>query len=108
MQRILIGLLLAVSLITIGCRTTEETPSADGSTQPQLVDGMTGTVTYMDLEGGFYGILGDDGEKYFPLNLDPSYREDGLRVRFTVRERNDVMTTTMWGKTVELTAIERM
>ena len=25
-----------------------------------------GTVTRVDLEGGFYGIIGDDGTKYSP------------------------------------------
>ena len=92
------------------CKTTSETPppEEEAAVENQIVDGIEGTVTYMDLEGGFYGIVGDDGGKYFPINLDESFREDGLRVRFTVRERNDVMTTTMWGTTVEITAMERL
>jgi len=29
----------------------------------------TGTVIFLDFEGGFYGILSDDGEHYDPVNL---------------------------------------
>ena len=99
-----------------GCKTTSEPPSISPeeatpeaqSMQPELVDGIVGVVTYMDLEGGFYGILGDDGGKYFPINLGVEFREDGLRVRFTMKERKDIMTTTMWGTTIEVTGMERM
>jgi inhibitor of cysteine peptidase len=62
----------------------------------------SGTVAYQDLEGGFYGILGDDGQKYDPLNLDPKYQEDGLRVAFHAMEAGGVGTTHLWGTPVTL------
>ena len=33
-----------------------------------IVEG-SGTITYINLEGGFYGIVADDGEHYVPINL---------------------------------------
>jgi inhibitor of cysteine peptidase len=67
-----------------------------------------GTVTYMDLEGGFYGILGDDGKKYDPLNLDVGYQEDGLRVAFEATEVQGVAGIHMWGTPVNLTFIDEI
>jgi len=66
-----------------------------------------GTVTYIDLEGGFYGIAGDDGNKYLPLNLDQQYHTDGLRVSFEYEPVKDTATIQMWGTPVNLTFIEK-
>ncbi|MCS7242333.1 MAG: hypothetical protein NZ706_06645, partial [Candidatus Caldatribacterium sp.] len=43
---------------------------------------VTGTVVYVPLEGGFFGILGDNGVQYEPVNLPEEFRVDGLRVVF--------------------------
>ena len=67
----------------------------------------TGTVRYIRIEGGFYGIIGDDGGKYLPLNLPKEFKVDGLRVRFTAKVRN-VATIYMWGVPVEILSIERL
>jgi inhibitor of cysteine peptidase len=68
----------------------------------------SGTVTYQDLEGGFYGILGDDGRKYEPLDLDARYRENGLRVAFEATPAKDAVSTRMWGTPVNLGFIEEI
>jgi inhibitor of cysteine peptidase len=67
-----------------------------------------GTVTRVDLEGGFYGILGDDGKKYEPLNLDPRYQKDGLRIAFLATVAKDVASTRMWGIPVTLDEVEEI
>jgi hypothetical protein len=66
----------------------------------------TGTVVYVRLEGGFYGIIGNDGKRYYPLNLPEEYRVDGLTVRFEGVLRSDVATFHMWGTPIELRNIE--
>jgi hypothetical protein len=68
---------------------------------------MTGTITYIGLEGGFYGIIADSGERYFPLNLDRQYKVNNLKVRIEGKIRKNVMTTTMWGIPFEILKIER-
>jgi inhibitor of cysteine peptidase len=65
-----------------------------------------GTITFVDLEGGFFGITGDDGTNYYPLNLDEQFRVDGLRVAFEFEPVKDAATIQMWGETVNLTFIE--
>ena len=46
----------------------------------------TGTIQYNDFEGGFFGIVGDDGENYDPINLPTDFGEEGLRVKYIERE----------------------
>ena len=68
---------------------------------------LEGTVVWIDLEGGFFGIQGDDGAQYDPLNLPESFRVDGLRVVFAGRVRDDVASAHMWGYLITIKAIER-
>ncbi len=65
-----------------------------------------GVVKFINLEGGFYGIVTDDGERYLPLNLPPDYRKDGLRVRFKAKVMENVKTIYMWGKPIKILEIE--
>ncbi|HMA05653.1 MAG TPA: protease inhibitor I42 family protein, partial [Methanomicrobiales archaeon] len=65
-----------------------------------------GTVTRVNLEGGFFGILGDDGKKYEPQNLDTRYQVDGLRVAFEATAATGTVSMRMWGTPVTLDSIE--
>ena len=65
----------------------------------------SGTVTYNNLEGGFYGIVGTDDAKYDPINLPDDFRTDGTRVRFTAYKRDDMTGFHMWGQIIELRTI---
>ena len=67
-----------------------------------------GTVTYIDLEGGFYGIVTDDGKEYFPLNLEESLKVNGTRVAFDADVREDTVTIQQWGTSVEITDIRQI
>lgn len=65
----------------------------------------TGTVTYIDLEGGFFGIVTGDHESYLPLNLPPEFERDGIKVSFTAVKEPDVITIQMWGTPVRILSI---
>ena len=65
-----------------------------------------GEVQYIDLEGGFYGIVADTGERYDPINLSLEFKEDGLRVRFKLATTKDYDNVHMWGLLVEILNIE--
>ncbi len=69
------------------------------------IDG-NGTIHYEDLEGGFYGINADNGEKYLPLYLDDTFKTDGLRINFSAYPAS-VSTIAMWGTPVRLVTIVR-
>lgn len=68
----------------------------------------TGTIRFLKIEGGFYGIVEDDGEHYDPVNLDAEFQVDGLRVRFEAAVMHDVLTFHMWGTLVSIRTIERL
>jgi inhibitor of cysteine peptidase len=67
-----------------------------------------GTITYLNQEGGFYGIIGDDGTKYEPMNLDAKYQKDGLRVAFEYTPAQMPSTIHQWGMPVRLDSIEEI
>ena len=69
----------------------------------QRIEG-NGTIHYEDLEGGFYGIIADNGERYLPVNLDDTFKSDGLRVNFSAYPAS-VSTISMWGTPVRLVTI---
>ena len=94
MRSLCLILLLAVSLA--GC---SQSPNSS------KVVHDTGVVQYLDLEGGFYAILGDGGGRYDPVNLPDWAQHDGLRVRFVARTVDGV-SVHMWGTRVHIESIE--
>lgn len=90
-------LTLAVCLLSYGfpCR---------GEGRCEKGDWESGVVVYVELEGGFYGIVSDRGERYFPIDLGSSYKVDGMRVKFKY-ERVNIMTTAMWGVPIKVIEI---
>ncbi len=96
MLRLTTFLVLVMTVMLAGCATAEKD-----------VISQTGTVKLINLEGGFYGIVGDDGKNYDPANLSEEFRVDGLRVSFEAKVLKDVATTRMWGTPVEIIKIER-
>ena len=93
---------VVVILIALsGCKTSD-------NTMDETVIETTGTVTYVNLEGGFYGIVGEDGTRYDPVNLDERYKEDGLRIRFRAEKQEDVAGIRMWGEIVQIHEIEAL
>ncbi len=95
-------------------KPTDESP--DNVTPPISVtnsesdpSGMkTGKVTRVEIEGGFWGIIGNDGIKYDPINLPDEFKKDGQPVRFEAKAREDQMSFHMWGRIVEIVKIEKI
>ena len=67
-----------------------------------------GTVQLINLEGGFYGIAGDDGLNYDPTNLKKEFQQDGLHVHFEGRILTGIVNTRQWGTIIEITRIEKL
>jgi len=64
-----------------------------------------GTIKYIWLEGGFYGIITDKGGKYLPVNLPEKFKKDGLKVWFKARPKK-IVTIYQWGEPVEILEIK--
>ena len=68
---------------------------------------ITGTIEYVNLSGGFYGITGDDGQKYQPDKPLPSrFCEKGLRIKATILPSSG-FSVFMWGKMVKISDIHK-
>lgn len=62
---------------------------------------LSGTVRYLDLEGGLW-VIESGGKSYMPIDLTQNYMVDGLKVRFKVVERPDIFGIGMRGSYVEI------
>jgi hypothetical protein len=65
-----------------------------------------GTVRYIPIEGGFYGIYGEHGQRLDPANLPVKFQKDSLKIRFTAVEHKDMLGIHMWGKLIEVKDVE--
>ena len=94
MRRILLAAVIVIGVMLICCDRTEFVSD-------------TGTVVFLSLEGGFYGIVDDHDRHWDPSNLPQEYQVDSLRVLFG-GIITDAPTYHMWGRTVELRVIKRL
>ena len=60
------------------------------------------TVQFLNLEGGFYGLVTEDGRKLLPMNLEPEHRKAGLKLVVKGQELKGVRTIQQWGFPFEL------
>tara|TARA_R110000744_G_scaffold174083_4_gene292807 strand:+ start:1531 stop:2028 length:498 start_codon:yes stop_codon:yes gene_type:complete len=64
-----------------------------------------GRVQFLNLEGGFYGIITDSGKKILPMNMAKEFAQNGAVVRIKGKVKN-VMTIQQWGTPFTITEIE--
>lgn len=101
------GLILLLTLVLASCGgITSRDVAADNVMIEERQLAIIGTVKYVGLEGGFFGVIGDDGTRYDPINLPASFAVDGLRVKAQIQLRPDSMGFHMWGEMVEIIQIE--
>lgn len=70
-----------------------------------FTDWQQGRVQYINIEGGFYGIITDTGMKILPMNLNEKFASDGAIVRIK-GDVKKVLTTQQWGTPFTITNIE--
>jgi len=57
----------------------------------------SGTIQFNDFEGGFYGFVSDDDEKYVPINLPEEFEKEGIRIKYTLKILEDQPSIYQWG-----------
>jgi hypothetical protein len=89
-----LALALVLVVFTGGvCSDSDERISAEG------------TVRYQSIEGGFWGIVADDGSHFDPVNLAPEFQKEDLRVSFRAKLAKEQVSFHMWGTRIEITSI---
>lgn len=112
------GLVIALAIVAVaGCMQLENQSGDQGDQAAAAASGtgaalpqsdmmeLQGTVVHKDLEGGFFAIDGDDGRTYDPINLPEAFKRNGMRVKATVRVRDDVGSIHMIGDVIEIVDI---
>jgi hypothetical protein len=66
---------------------------------------QTATVKYMEFEGGFWGLVTENGQKLLPMNLAKEFRQLGAVVKFQGQVKGDMMTIQQWGTPFQITEI---
>ena len=61
-----------------------------------------GEVVLVEIEGGFYGIQDQNGQKYLPSNLPDLLKQNGLKVRGTAQLKSGKLGFRQWGKPIDL------
>lgn len=69
---------------------------------------ITGKMVHVSLSGGFWGIKGDNGQSYCPVNEIPKkFQKEGLRIKAVISPA-DVMGIFMWGENVKVNHINSL
>ena len=86
-------------------KTTQITKVKKENQVQDVSEWQQGQLVFVQLEGGFYGIISSTGEKLLPLNLSETYAQAGATIRFKA-EKSSVETIQQWGRPVTILAIE--
>lgn len=114
MPRLLLTIALAAFTMVATTIARAQTP-AESSTEQKEKFGppsaansvwLTGTIRYVSLEGGFYGIVADNGQRYDPIALNPKFAHDGMRVKVQARLLTSALTLRMWGVPIKIIEID--
>lgn len=79
----------------------------DGEKEEATVVTIRGEVAFIDLEGGFFGIVDEKGHRYDPTNLPPEFAVEGLPVQIRGRTLPRAVGFHMWGTRIEIISIEK-
>lgn len=114
-MKIISSLAITISLMLAACSQANHEPVVEqqsdntGTTQvaakqKQLWQQVT--VKRFDFEGGFFGLVGKEGQRLLPMNLSKKYQVNGtvLKVRGHIIE--DMMTIQQWGSAYKITDVE--
>jgi hypothetical protein len=98
-----LALLGLVAVLGCGKSVTDPLPPCD----TEICD-ITGRVSWMSFEGGFFAIRGDDNVLYDTHDLPGEFHQDGLRVSARLRRRLDLACIHMAGTIADVLSIRRL
>lgn len=69
---------------------------------------ISGRVTYVSLETGFWGIIADDGTPYYVLDMPEQLKHEQARVKVVAEIADDIVTMAMWGTPIRLLSFQTL
>ena len=94
-----------ISLFCVGSSLGFWVITKSNESDDDIISG-TGKIVFLDFEGGFFGIIADDGCHYDPINLPNEFKVKDLLIEFKAKILHDRMSFHMWGEIIELLYIK--
>jgi hypothetical protein len=63
---------------------------------------IKGKVEKQNLGPGFWGIIGDDGQKWRPVKMPKALQKEGIKVEVEAEQVNEMVSIFMWGKAIQI------
>ncbi len=63
---------------------------------------IKGKVIYQSLGPGFWGIEGQDGQNWRPLEMPGALQKEGLEVEVQAEKVDNAMSVFMWGTAIQI------
>lgn len=63
---------------------------------------IKGKVFYQTMEGGFWSIITDEGEKLIPTALPVQLQENDKNVECVIYDADDFFSIFIWGKLINI------
>ncbi len=69
---------------------------------------IKGKVVYQNLGMGFWGIIGNDGREWLPINMPEQLKTAGAHVSVVAKTVDDHMSMEMWGEAVRIVSFHTL
>ena len=94
--------------VALGCDGTDAPLESENNQTFDPTPTVNASIEWLNLEGGFWAIRGDDGILYDPHpTIEEEFRLNGLHVRFRGTLRPDYVCIHMIGSVVTITEMQR-
>jgi inhibitor of cysteine peptidase len=101
------ALLLAVTPLAASFVSSADERSYGNESHEKEVAEFRAEVVFVSLEGGFWGLKGEDGRHYDPGGLASEFRQPGLMVHVRAKRASERVSFRMWGTPIEIVHIQR-
>lgn len=68
---------------------------------------IKGKVVHKNLATGFWGIIGDDGSEWRPVEMPKDIQKEGTRVELQAEEVEEGFSIFMWGKPIKIKSYQK-
>ena len=69
---------------------------------------IVGKSRFIGLEGGFWAIESDKGDKYTPINMPEQLKTEGATVRVRAKILKGAMSISMYGEAIRIVSFETL
>lgn len=66
---------------------------------------LKGQVLFQQMEGGFYGFIDEDGNKYTPIGMKKADLRHGLIIQLSGKLLPNMLTTTQFGEVIKVESV---